>query len=206
MQKIDGNHRAHVEECLGMEICKRRHAVRRMQRLQKSFANENECQGLRLELDASKKREKALESQQAPVKVPFSISLPQVVQERVWNEERADLEKELGCTGDHCSIASFACFCACSLMLLHQEVARLRAREASLVQQLQQAIVEVPPSPLEASSLPQCLPFLFRLSLNRGIPPVRKRKPRFSLALAMASLGLILAGDILKRVGLEPLP
>ena len=90
-------------------------ALLRMQRLQKGFANENECQGLRLELDASKKREKALESQQAPVKVATFWML-QVVQERRWNEEKADLEKERGSTPRHCSItANFIIF----YLLLH---------------------------------------------------------------------------------------
>ncbi|CAK9002201.1 unnamed protein product [Durusdinium trenchii] len=130
MLKMDAQHKAHVEE---------------MHRLQKSFANESECQGLRMELDASKKSQRSLEGQQA-------------IQERSWEEERAKFEKE---------------------------VARLQAREASLVQQLQQAIVEVPitqmTEPVEAER-----------SLRSFLPPPPRKPPFLTLGVAAVG-GLLLA-------------
>jgi len=124
IMRMEEQHQIHLEE---------------MHRLQQSFANDSELLGLRVELDASKKREQSLEAQQ-------------VLLERTWADEKVTLEKEL---------------------------ARLRAREASLVQQLQRAIVEVP-TPVEKSApaKPRCPTF---------------RAPRGFWSLAVGIAGFILA-------------
>lgn len=123
IMRMEEQHQIHLEE---------------MHRLQQSFANDSELLGLRVELDASKKREQSLETQQ-------------VLLERTWADEKVTLEKEL---------------------------ARLRAREATLVQQLQRAIVEVP-SPVEKSA------------------PVKPRCPTFRAPRGFWSLAVGIAGFIL---------
>ena len=67
MQRMDEQHKTHVAE---------------MHHLQRSFPTESECEGLRVELNASKKRQHSLEQQQ-------------VLLERSWAEEKATLEKEV---------------------------------------------------------------------------------------------------------------
>eukprot|EP00435_Cladocopium_sp_Y103_P031657 s156_g8.t1 len=67
MARMEEQHKEHVEEML---------------HLQESFPTESECQGLRVELNASKSRQQSLEQQQ-------------VLLERSWAEEKAALEKEL---------------------------------------------------------------------------------------------------------------
>ena len=69
MLKMEAQHKTHVEE---------------MHRLQKSFANESECQGLRVELDASKKSQRSMEAQQ-------------VIDQKSWDE-----------AGIHFSLNSFS--------------------------------------------------------------------------------------------------
>lgn len=123
MARMEEQHKEHVEEML---------------HLQKSFPTESECQGLRIELNASKSRQQSLEEQQ-------------VLLERSWAEEKAALEKEL---------------------------ARLRSRETTLMQQLKQAIAESPPPKIEES-----------------LPPTPPRKPRILLGIA-ALAGLFLAGVV----------
>ena len=123
IMRMEEQHQIHLEE---------------MHLLQQSFANDSELLGLRVELDASKKREQSLEAQQ-------------VLLERTWADEKVTLEKEL---------------------------ARLRAREATLVQQLQQAIVEVP-SPVQKSA------------------PVKQRCPTFRAPRGFWSLAAGIAGFIL---------
>ena len=134
----------------GLEECKMRmedqHKVHleEMHRLQQSFANDSECQGLRVQLDASKQREQSLETQQ-------------VLLERSWSDEKQNLEKQ---------------------------VAQLRSRETALVQQLQQAIVEVPPTPSPDKT--ETAERKIRISIPK-IP-----RPRIFLGLA-GFVGLVLA-------------
>lgn len=67
MMRMEDQHKIHLDE---------------MHRLQQSFANDSECQGLRVQLDASKQREQSLETQQ-------------ILLERAWNDEKESLEKQL---------------------------------------------------------------------------------------------------------------
>lgn len=106
MMRMEDQHKIHLDE---------------MHRLQQSFANDSECQGLRVQLDASKQREQSLETQQ-------------ILLERAWNDEKESFEKQ---------------------------ISQLRSREATLLQQLQQAIVEVPATPAsEEKSAPKSLKYL----------------------------------------------
>eukprot|EP00438_Fugacium_kawagutii_P010908 Skav211519 [mRNA] locus=scaffold352:247468:248385:+ [translate_table: standard] len=125
MARMEDQHRVHLEE---------------MHHLQQAFANESECQGLQLQLDASKQRERSLEQQQ-------------IILQKGWDEEKADLEKQL---------------------------TKLRMSEATLLQQLQQAIVEVPAPPVHKSEPP---------TFSR----LQCRPPRRVLGLAVGLIGLVLA-------------
>ncbi|CAK9114351.1 unnamed protein product [Durusdinium trenchii] len=111
--------------------------VKEMQKLQKSFATEMDCQGLRVELDASKNRQLSIEAQQ-------------VIRERSWEEESISMSRNM-------------------------------FREASLAQQLQQAIVdvEVPVDFEEMSFLPP--------------PPPPRVWPRILLALVLVGLLALVA-------------
>lgn len=131
MMRMEDQHKIHLDE---------------MHRLQQSFANDSECQGLRVQLDASKQREQSLETQQ-------------ILLERAWADEKDGLEKQLS---------------------------QLRSREATLLQQLQQAIVEVPATPVEAKSEPK--PFKYKYFKWKRVP----FRPRIFLGVA-GFVGLVAA-------------